>query len=208
MPWPPDSPAHQPLKILCFLLIRISSDYLPSEPGRCSITLTGWGGLLRFHTKRGTDTGRHPGDRQSLTQTMGEYFVASGSAVCSKRTQRSGAFLPRSARLWLFVLEEVREAGKPEFGFPSFALSCWGFKQQLTRSEEHRQLSVWRQMAGGRFLTCGSRSLETHGVKKWFPCRQQKATGQCCLPVCCEKNTALKLFSEEAMLYYLHNLII
>ena len=88
--------AHQPLKILCFLLIRISSDYLPSEPGRCSITLTGWGGLLRFRTWCRTDTGRHPGDRQSFTQTMGEYLVASGSTASSKKTQRSSAFLPRS----------------------------------------------------------------------------------------------------------------
>ena len=50
----------------------------------------------------------------------------------------------------MFVFEEVREAGKPEFGFPSFALSWWGFKRQLTRSEQHRPLSIWRQMARGR----------------------------------------------------------
>lgn len=50
----------------------------------------------------------------------------------------------------MFVFEAVREAGKPEFGFPSFPLSWWGFKRQLTRSEEQRQLSIWRQMAPGK----------------------------------------------------------
>lgn len=36
----PDPLAHQPLKILGFLLIRISSDYLPSDQSCCFIKLT------------------------------------------------------------------------------------------------------------------------------------------------------------------------
>lgn len=109
----------------------------------------------------------------------------------------------------MFVFEEVREAGKPEFGFPSFALSCWGFKQQLTHSEEHRQLSVWRQMAPGRFpytrllITGDPRGEEVVSV----PSTESNRTMLPSSPL--RKNTTLKLFSEEAkLLPYKHNLII